>query len=396
MARKRGNGEGSVYKRGDGQWVASISLEKGGRKVYYGKTKKEVTDKLIKARREQQQGMLIATKKQTVGEYLKQWLQTHKPTVRIRTYERYEELIRLHISPAIGHIQLQKLTLQHIQVMYAKLGETLSSTTVNTLHAMLHKALDDAVKWEIIARNVSDLVTPPRRSYYEIQVLTEEQAKVLLDAAKGHSLEALWVMALTTGMRRGELLALKWQDIDFTHDTVQVRRIFTRAPGNRYIESEPKTEKSRRSILLAPITTDILKQHRARQLAAKADAGRFWEERNLVFCTSLGTPLNPSKVLERFKTLLKRAGLPIIRFHDLRHSAASMLLAMRVHPKIVQELLGHNQISMTMDIYSHLLPSMQEEIADKFNEAFKRGDDEQDNEDDDGMAGTRVPIKPKK
>src|SRR5258708_3111448 len=199
-----------------------------------------------------------------------------------------------------------------------------------------------------------------------------EQAQQLMAAAKGHNMEALFVLALTTGMRRGEILALKWQDINFSQNMLQVRRIFTRRPGNRYIEAEPKTEKSRRSIMLAPLVVELLKQQRVRQLEAKLQAGEAWQERGLVFCTSVGTPLNPSKVVERFKTLLKKAVLPEIRFHDLRHSAAGILLSMGVHPKVVQELLGHNQISMTMDIYSHIIPTMQQEAMNKLNDALKR------------------------
>ncbi len=216
-----------------------------------------------------------------------------------------------------------------------------------------------------------DAVSAPRRTHYEIKPLTKEQAQLLLDTAKEDSLEALWVLALTTGMLRGEVLALKWQDINFEQGMLQVRRIFTRMKGNRYIESEPKTEESRRSIMLMTVTLETLKRHRIHQLEAKQEAGEFWQERDLVFCTSLGTPLNPNKVLERFKTVLKKADLPDIRFHDLRHSAATMLLSMKVHPKIVQELLGHNQISMTMGIYSHVLPTMQEEAMNMINEALQ-------------------------
>lgn len=234
---------------------------------------------------------------------------------------------------------------------------------------MLHKALDDAVRYSLIARNVCDAVSPPRRRHYEIQPLSMEQAQQFLAIAKGHSLEALFVLAITTGMRRGEMLALKWQDITFSQNTLQVRRIFTRRPGSGYIEAEPKTEKSRRSILLAPIVVTLLKQHRTRQLEAKVKAGTQWQDQGLVFCTSLGTPLNPSKIVNRFKTLLKKGGLPPIRFHDLRYSAASILLSLSVHPKVVQELLGHNQISMTMDIYSHVLPGMQRDAMAKLNDA---------------------------
>jgi integrase len=216
-------------------------------------------------------------------------------------------------------------------------------------------------------------VTPPRRTHHEMNVLTLEQAQHLLATAKGHNMEALFVLALTTGMRRGELLALKWQDINFVQSMLQVKRIFTRAPGNRYIESEPKTEKSRRSIMLTSQTIETLKQHRLHQREAKLQAGTEWQEHDLVFCTACGTPLNPSKVLERFKTLLRRAELPDIRFHDLRHSAATILLSMGAHPKVVQEMLGHNQISMTMDIYSHVLPTMQRDIVSKLNDAFQGG-----------------------
>src|SRR5216683_2188207 len=359
MAR-RGHGEGSIYLRSDGRWAASISVEDGKRKTFYGKTRKEVQEQLKTALHQQQQGMLPTAPQQTLKQFLTQWLQDHKSSIRVRSYERYEELVRLHIIPVLGRHQLQKLTAQQVQAFYTKkLNEGLSPTTVNGLHAVLHKALDDAVRLGILARNVCDAVSPPRRAHFEIQPLSMEQSQQLLAAAKGHNLEALFV------------LALKWQDIDFSHNTLHVQRIFTRRPGNRYIEAEPKTEKSRRSIALAPMVVELLKQHRVRQLEAKLQAGETWQERGLVFCTAVGTPLNPSKVVDRFKTLLKRAGLPEIRFHDLRHSAATILLSMGVHPKVVQELLGHNQISMTMDIYSHVLPTMQKDAVSKLNDALQ-------------------------
>ncbi len=368
----RGHGEGSIYHRNDGRWAASISLEDRKRKTFYGKTRKEVQEQLKVALREQQQGLLLAGPQQTVEQFLTQWLEDHKGVIRIRTYERYEELARLHILPVLGQHPLQKLTPQHIQAFYTKkLKEGLSPTTVNLLHALLHKALDDAVRLGAVTRNASDAATAPSRAHYEIQPLSMEQAQQFLAAARGHSMEALFVLAITTGMRRGEILAIKWQDVQFERNMLQVRRIFTRQPGNRYIEAKPKTEKSRRSILLAPMVVALLKQHRTRQMEARLKAGSQWQERDLVFCTSLGTPLNPNKVVDRFKTLLKRAGLPEIRFHDLRHSAATILLSMEIHPKVVQELLGHNQISMTMDIYSHVLPTMQRDAVSKLNNALQ-------------------------
>lgn len=379
--RKRGNGEGSIYHRSsDNKWVGSISLENSTRKVFYGKSRAEVQEKMKVLLREQQQGLLITAPNETVEQFLTRWVEDRKPSVRIRTYERYECFIRLHVVPVIGRVKMQQLNPQHIKGLYArKLKEGLSPTTVNTLHTMLHKAFDDAVKWSIVARNVCDMVDVPQRAHYEMKPLTVEQAKHLLETAKGHPLEALFMLALTTGLRRGEILALKWLDIDFEKRTVQVKRIFTRAPGNRYIEAEPKTKKSRRAVRLTTKVADLLKQHRKRQLEAKLQAGSQWVENNLVFSTSLGTPFNPSKLLERFNTLLKKAGLPHMRFHDLRHSAATILLAMNVHPKIVQELLGHNQISMTMDLYSHVLPGMQEDVIDRLEGVLDQSKNDEDN-----------------
>jgi len=171
-------------------------------------------------------------------------------------------------------------------------------------------------------------------------------------------------------MRRGELLALKWQDINFEQAMLQVRRIFTRAPGNRYIEAEPKTEKSRRSIMLASFTVEALRRHRIKQLGTKLQIGAAWQEHDLVFCTSLGTPLNPNRALELFKRLLKKAGLPDMRLHDLRHSIATILLSMGVHPKVVQELLGHNRIQETVDTYSQVLPTIHREAIKKLEDVL--------------------------
>ncbi|MBV9707883.1 MAG: site-specific integrase [Chloroflexi bacterium] len=327
-------------------------------------------EKLKIALRDQQQGMLIATPQQTTQQFLSQWLESYRASVRIRTYERYEQFIRLQLIPAIGHIQLQKLTAQHIQNMYTKLVKHLSSSTVNALHNMLHKALKDGVRWGVLARNVCDNVDVPRRAYYEIKPLDADQAKALLKAAAGDILEALWVLAITTGMRRGEILALKWQDINFEQAMLQVRRIFTRAPGSRYIESEPKTEKSKRSIMLASFTVEILRHHRVLQLETKLQAGMAWQEHDLVFCTSLGTPLNPNWMLVQFKKLLKKAELPDMRFHDLRHSIATILLSMGVHPKVVQELLGHNRIQQTVDTYSQVLPTIHKEAIGKLEDVL--------------------------
>lgn len=380
MAR-RGHGDGSIYLRSDGRWAASISLENRKRKTFYGKSRKEVQQQLTKALHEQQQGTLVTTPQQQVGQFLTRWLEdTHRQSIRLRTYERYEEIVRLHLVPGIGHHQLQKLAPQHLQAFYAqKLGEGLSTTTVASFHNVLHKALQMAVRWNLVARNVCDLVTPPRRRRFEIQPLSPEQAQQLLAAARGHRLEALFVLALCTGMRRGELMGLKWRDLTFTTGTLQVRRILTRVPrkarktgGPAYAEAEPKTEKGRRSILLPSLALEALKGHRVRQLAEKLKAGPAWQEHDYVFCTTVGTHLNPTRdMLDLLKQLLNKAGLLDIRFHDLRHSLATAVLGLGTNPKIVQEVLGHAAISMTMDIYSHVLPTMQQEAMSRLNEALR-------------------------
>ena len=375
---KRGNGEGSIYRRKDGRWTAEISLEGGKSKFIYGKTRKEVQEKLKTALYEQQQGMLVTGPQQKVGQFLSHWVENvHKQSVRSRTYERYEEIVRLHLVPESGHHQIQKLAPQHLQALYKKkLDDGLSATTVISFHNLLHKALETAVRWNLIARNPCDLVSPPRRKRYEIQPLSMPQIRQFLAVIHGHRQEALFILALATGMRRGELLALKWQDLDLERGSLQVRRILTRIPtklpGKGFEETEPKTDRGRRSIVLPSFVVDALKQHRLRQLEAKLKAGPGWQDHDYVFCTSVGTHLHPDRdVLVVLKWFLDKAGLPPIRFHDLRHSSATMLLGMKVHPKVVQEILGHSQIAITMDIYSHVLPTMQEEAMNKVNEAFQ-------------------------
>lgn len=377
---KRGNGEGTLYHRKDGRWSAIITVEGGKRKTFYGKTRKEVQEQLKKALFEQQKGMLVTAPQQKVEHFLRHWLEeTHKPSVRLRTYERYEEILRLHLIPGIGHHQLQKLSPQHLQTFYKKkLEEGLSPTTVVNFHNLLHKALETAVRWNLVSRNVCTLVTPPRRGHYEIQPLSIEQVQQLQAAAHDHRLEALFLLALGTGMRRGEIMGLKWQDIDFTVGTLQVRRVLTRVPtksrdaqGLTYMETEPKTDRGRRCLFLPPFVLESLKRHRVRQLEAKLKAGDAWQDHDYVFCTSVGTHLNPSKdILDQFKRLLQKAGLPDVRFHDLRHSVATALLCLETNPKIVQEVLGHSAISVTMDIYSHVLPTMQKEAMNKLDKAL--------------------------
>ena len=206
---------------------------------------------------------------------------------------------------------------------------------------------------------------------HEIQTLTQEQAHKLLEAAHGHRLEALLTVAVTTGMRRGELLGLRWQDIDFTNRSLYIRRTANYYPGFGHVENEPKTLRSRRKVVLPQFVIETLKRHRVTQDELRQKVGSAWHDYDLVFCNTLGSYQETQYLGDLLRALLKEAGLPPIRFHDLRHSAATIMLSMGVHPKVVQELLGHSNISMTMDTYSHVLPSMQQEAMDRLNDLFQ-------------------------
>ena len=373
----RGHGEGTITQRKDGRWQAQISIEGGKRKTYYGKTRKEVQEKLRVAINEQKQGMLVTSPNQTLEVYLTYWLENvAKLTIRTRTYEQYSTSLQLHLLPALGNIILQKLTVQHVQNLYARLhDEGQSAGSIAAIHAVLHRALNHAVKHNLVARNVSSYAARPAVRRYKSQVLTVEQANKLIETVKGRRIEAFIILALTTGARRGELLALHWDDLDFEQKTMRISRSMTHARGRGIYEGETKTQMSRRTVLLADIAIDALKEHRSTQEDARLkwlEAGKKWVDNGFVFPGFDGRYLPFETLRLWFVDALRDAGLPHMRLHDLRHSAATILLVKGVHPKVVQELLGHSSISMTMDVYSHVLPSMQQSAIEKMNEAFKR------------------------
>ncbi len=273
--------------------------------------------------------------------------------------------------PGLGKVKLEKLTPQQVQVFYSqKMSEGLAPKTVNNIHGVLHKALDNAVKWNILSRNVCDAVTPPRIPRKEKNVLTKQQAHTLLEEVKAHRLEALLTLAITTGMREGELLALHWQDINFEDCSLQVKRAVSYLKGYGYVESEPKTAKGRRMIKLPVFVVDILRRHKSQQEEQRREVGSAWVEKDLVFTNAQGYFYSASTLRKVFRRFLASIGLPHMRFHDLRHSAATILLTMNVHPKVVQEILGHSQIAMTLDVYSHALPSLQEEVTKQWDSEF--------------------------
>ena len=362
----RGKNEGTIFKRTDDRWVAMLSVGYGQRKSFYGKTRQEVQRKLAAAQRDLDVGIPLLTDRQTVAQYLQSWLQTTKPTMELSSWDRNREYVELHIVPAVGYVRLRDLTPQQVQQLYAnRLMAGLSSSTVRHLHATLHKALKDAERLGLIARNVCKLVNVPRMAETEIHPLSPAQARLLLSTVARTRMEALYVLALVTGMRLSELLGLRWSDLDLDGQpfpVVRVRMQLKRVEG-QWLWKEPKTKRSRRQIALPEQAVEILRRHHIQQLAEREHLGPIWEDNDLVCCTQTGKPLMARNVYRHLMSVLKKADLPHIRFHDLRHTAATLLLSARVNPKVVSEMLGHASITITLDIYAHVLPDMQQDAA---------------------------------
>ncbi len=365
---KRGNNEGSVYRRKDGRWAAVIDLGWAGgrrrRRAFYGSTRRVVQEQLTAALRARQLGLPTGSRHTTTGAYLVEWLATTKPVLRRRTWERYEQYVRVHALPELDRIPLARLEPRHLQQLYAaRTAAGSAPLTVRHLHAVLHRALTQAVRWGLLARNVAELVDPPRAARHEIAALSPEQARALLDAAVGDRLMGLYVLAISTGMRQGELLGLRWGDVDLERGSLHVRSSLEYS-GRKFALVEPKTARSRRQITLTQTAVAALRHHRAAQLEERLRLGPAWRDHDLVFTNQMGAAIHASHLLAHsFRPLLKRAGLPRIRFHDLRHSAATLLLGQGVHPKIASEMLGHATIAITLDLYSHVTPTMQREAA---------------------------------
>jgi integrase len=376
LSRKRGNGEGSIHRRKNGGWCAQYTVytaQGRKRKTLYGKTRAEVAAKLAKALSDREGGISFDAGKLRLEEYLDRWLiDSVRDTVRQNTWERYEQIVRIHLKPTLGRVQLRSLTQAHVRGLYRdKLATGLAPRTVQYIHTTLHKALKQAANDGLITRNVAGAVKPPRPISKEIQPLAPEQARALLEAARGDRLEAIYVLAITAGLREGELLGLKWADVDLETGKLSVRRGLTITKNGPALDA-PKRNKSRRSIRLTAPAIESLRRHRATQHAERLQLGSLWEDRDLVFPNLTGGFMRPwSLTGGPYLRLLRRAGLPeTTRFHDLRHTCATLLLSKGVHPKIVQELLGHATISITLDTYSHVLPNMQEKAVDAMESAL--------------------------
>ena len=365
MNKKRGNGEGSIHRCKDGGWCAQYTVytAKGRkRKTLYGRTRAEVAAKLSKALSERESGIHFDAENLTLEDYLDRWLMASvRDTVRQRTWERFEQIARLHIKPALGRLRLKALAPTHVRSLYReKLDTGLAPRTVQYIHTTLHKALKDAVADALVPRNVTEGIKAPRPKRKEVNALTADQAQTFLSMARGDRFKALYVVAVHCGLREGELLGLRWEDIDLDTGTLAVRRTLSETKSSGHIFEPPKNGKGR-NVRLA---IEALKRHLAAQNEERLRLGILWRDQGLVFPSRKGTTMNAKNLTARsFKPILERAGLPNIRLHDLRHTCATLLLSKGVHPKLVQELLGHATISITLDTYSHVLPGMGDQTA---------------------------------
>ena len=428
MSARRGRGEGSIVKRADGRWMGRVDLgwQAGKRqsKAIYGRTRRAVADALRDVVRSAQQGTLVGDERQTVSEFLTRWLQDVARTrVRPRTFVGYQAAIERHISPHLGRVRLAKLAPQHLQAWMATLeAQGVSAGRRRYARVVLRMALNTAIRWRLITMNVATLIDAPRTTTREIRSLNPDEARSLLDACRNHPLDAFVTVALGCGLRLGEALGLQWSDVDLDGGTLQVRRAVQRFGGDasarrpllaerkrlraalratprtpRAAETrtrlrhelheiraafskvktsvqvtELKSDCSRRTIALPAVVITALRSHRTRQLEARLAAGSRWENGDFVLTSSIGTPLEPRNVTRQFKNLLTAAKLPDMRLHDLRHSCATLLLAQGVNPRVIMETLGHSQVSLTLNTYTHVLPAVQRDAAARINAVLDR------------------------
>ena len=418
MATRRGRGEGSVTRRADGRWMARVDLGwqdgKRCRKTLYGRTKRDVQDKLRVMLHRTDQGLPLVPEQETVGAFLHRWLKFKKAELRSRSYESYEHLVRAHLLPGLERVRLAKLTPLDVSAWFRRHhAQGAGARTIQYARSVLRAALNQALRWELVARNAAALSDAPRHETQEIRPLSPEEAKALLASVAGHRLEALITVAVGLGLRRGEALGLRWGDVDLKAGTLSVRHTLERSGGDatarksllaertslraqlrstadksirqrltaeldevkRRLEkvgtslglAKPKTKRSRRTITLPSVVAVSLRVHRTRQLEERLAAGEGWSEAGFVFTTPIGTPIGTHSLHRMFKAMLRKAGLPDIRYHDLRHTAATLLLAQGVDPRTIMETLGHSQISLTLNTYAHVLPTLQHEAAAKMD-----------------------------
>jgi integrase len=375
MAKRRAHGEGSITPVAGGKkfmvrW--RVSLPDGSRKrmTAYEPTRKAAAARLAEEVAKANKG-LVYDEDTTLAEFLRTWLKSIESTVKPGTLATYEAQVRARIEPNLGCRKLTKLSAAQLTAFYGRLlDQGLSPATARLNHAIIHRALSKAQKWGMIPANAASVATAPKPRSAEVTPLTQEQARTLLAASAGTELEALWVLLVSSGVRIVEALATRWEDVDLTKGVLRVSRTLSWEHGDRPRFGSPKGGKGR-SIHLSQRATDALRRHSTRQKEQRL-AAPVWEEHGLALTTEVGRPLRREAVARNhFRPLLVRAALPpTTRLHDLRHTCATLLLAQGTHPTLVQHLLGHSSVSMTLDKYSHWVPSMGEQTAQAIESAL--------------------------
>jgi integrase len=360
VGKRRGRFEGSIYKRGsDGLWVGQLYVN-GKKKVKYGKTQKIVREWLHDQKEAVNKGTFIDAKDVTLSAFLESYMASQEASLRPKTVNSYQYLIKNHINPDLGSVKLSQLRPDMVQAFYTnKVNSGLSKRTVQYMHAVLHKSLDQAMKWGLVVRNVTDLVDPPSPAKKSPVTWTVEQSKQFLEQVKGSRFYPMYCLAYI-GLREGEILGLSCADFNKNAHTITIHQSLQYLPGKGLVISEPKTEASKRTIKLPDFVYEALCAHPLK------------ENQKLMFVTSANTPFSPRNFFRDFKDQTKAAGLPEIRFHDLRHFAVSFLVnELKIPPKVVQGIIGHTTINLTMTVYAHSTTDQQDEAMEKMGEAFK-------------------------
>lgn len=375
MADRRSAGEGSIYKLPNGRWQGSVDLGwvngKRVRKRITRRTRRDVVRDLRELTRRAEANELSAQRPPALAAWMSTYVAEVASTrVRPSTLVSYESIINHHIVPGLGHHRIDRLRPQHVAAFYRQRSEILTASSVRRIHAILRRALTVAVRWGLIERNPVLMVDPPPMSHQEIQPYTVEEARRFLDAVDEHRLRARWIIGVSLGLRQGETLGLRWEDVDLTQSQLHVRRALRLQPDGSLALVDTKTARSRRTLPMPAPVTQALHAHRQRQDEERARALDLWQESGLVFTSAVGTAIHARNDYRAFQQILQQAGLRRIRLHDLRHTAASLLLAQDVPPRVVMEILGHSQISVTLNTYTHVDTTLTQVAAQRIEEAL--------------------------
>ncbi len=378
MSDKAANGESSIHKDDAGRWhgYVSMGLKENGhrdRRHVTGKRRADVVAKVRALEEKRDAGTAQAAGQTlTVGAWLEHWLEhIASRRVRPRTLESYRSILRMHLVPGIGHHRLDRLQPEHLERLYGLLGEQLSSSTVLRVHRVLSRALKVAQQRGRVGRNVAVLVDAPQLRRPETALpLSADEARRVMTAAATERNAARWTVALALGLRQSEALGLRWADIDLTRGTLSVRRGLHRVAGKGLVYEEPKSERSRRTLVLPRQLVEALRQQRDAQATERELAGSLWEDHDLVFARPTGRPVDRHTDYDAWKALLRKADVRDVRLHDGRHTAATLLLTAGVHPRVVMDLLGHSQMRTTTDTYQHVMPALAQEAADRMGDTL--------------------------